>query len=51
MMFQTIKNPPGGIGGPKPSDFRSQTSDMCGGLRWNFDKNSFLARANGRKMA
>ena len=28
----------GGIGGPKPSDARSQTSDMCGGLRKNFEE-------------
>jgi hypothetical protein len=26
----------GGIGGPKPSNLKSQTSDMYGGLRRNF---------------
>jgi len=26
------KNPLGGVGGPQPSDFSSEPSDMCGGL-------------------
>ena len=36
------KNLWGGIGGPKPSNFRSKTSDMCGGFRRNFEEISTL---------
>jgi len=32
------KKLPGGIGGPKPSNFRSKTSDMCGGFRRYFEE-------------
>jgi len=43
-------NPMGGVGGPQPSDFQSDLSDMCGEVG-SLAQQGFLAGFSGRERS